>query len=85
MLTDDGSNLTIQVAQALLQQQWKVIVLSFPPSIVTPTVNFPEKINRVVLRNMEELHLKEQLAAISEEYGEIGAFIHLNPVNSTFH
>ncbi len=32
---------------------------------------------------MEEDCLKEQLGAISKNYGAIGAFIHLNPLNST--
>ncbi|MEL6930953.1 MAG: hypothetical protein AAFO95_20355, partial [Cyanobacteria bacterium J06600_6] len=65
MLTDDGSSLTIQTAQALLQKQWKVVVLSFPAEIVAPRATFPPEIDRVVLQNLDESHLQAQLTAIS--------------------
>lgn len=83
VITDDGSNLTIQLAQVLRQKQWQIVVLSFPESIIARTVRFPEELPRVILQNMGEEHLKEQLAAIAKNHGAIAGLIHLYPSPTT--
>ncbi|MBW4433620.1 MAG: SDR family NAD(P)-dependent oxidoreductase [Pelatocladus maniniholoensis HA4357-MV3] len=79
LLTDDGTPMTSELALALLQGDWKVVVLSFPKTLIADQLPLPEGINRVVLANLSEEHLQHQLEAIASQYGQIAAFIHLNP------
>ena len=83
LLTDDGSPLTVKFAQSLVEQGWKVVVLSFPESIIKERLPLPRGINRLVLADMSEEHLQQQLGAIAKNYGAIGAFIHLSPLTTT--
>jgi len=80
LLTDDGSLTTFKLAQALSERGWKVVILSFPPSLIAKQP-LPEGISRVVLEDLSEEHLQQQLAAIATNYGPIAAFIHLNPAS----
>ncbi|MDZ8241354.1 MAG: SDR family NAD(P)-dependent oxidoreductase [Nostoc sp. ChiQUE01a] len=79
LLTDDGSLTTGKLAQILYKRGWKIVVLTFPLSLVAQQSPLPEGINRVVLADLSEEHLQEQLAAIATNYGKVAAFIHLNP------
>ncbi|MCP6761474.1 MAG: SDR family NAD(P)-dependent oxidoreductase [Fischerella sp. CENA71] len=79
LLTDDGTPMTSELALALLQRDWKVVVLSFPQTLIADQLPLPEGINRVMLANLSEEHLQNQLEAIASQYGQIAAFIHLNP------
>lgn len=83
MLTADGSPSSIKLAQSLVAQGWKVVVLSFPESIVSDRLPIPTGINHVVLSDMSEEHLQQQLKAIAQNYGTIRAFIHLSPLHTT--
>ncbi|WP_414586149.1 beta-ketoacyl synthase N-terminal-like domain-containing protein [Scytonema sp. PCC 10023] len=85
LLTDDGSLTTSKLAQSLTELGWKVVVLSFPPSLVPQTTPLPPTVNRVNLTDMSEEHLEQQLADVSSYYGSIAAFIHLNPVFEVSH
>ncbi|MBL1198715.1 MAG: SDR family NAD(P)-dependent oxidoreductase [Nostoc sp. GBBB01] len=81
LLTDDGSVTTAKLAEILYKHGWKVVVLSFPQSLIPGQLPLPEEINRVVLADLTEEHLQQQLTAIATNYGQIAAFIHLNPSN----
>ncbi|MEA5565004.1 polyketide synthase [Anabaena sp. UHCC 0399] len=81
LLTDDGSLTTAKLAEALCQRGWKTVVLTFPQTVMEKQSPLPEGINRVVLTDWSEEHLQKQLAAIATNYGQIGAFIHLNPAS----
>jgi polyketide-type polyunsaturated fatty acid synthase PfaA len=81
LLTDDGSIVTSRLAQSLTERGWKVVVLSFPQSLTAERSPLLEGINRVVLESLSEEHLQQQLAAIATNYGNIAAFIHLNPIH----
>ncbi|RUR83064.1 type I polyketide synthase [Chlorogloeopsis fritschii PCC 9212] len=81
LLTDDGSLTTSELALALYERGWKVVVLSFPQTLIAKQLPLPEGINRVVLASLSEDNLKNQLEAIAAEYGSIAAFIHLNPAS----
>ncbi len=83
LLTDDGSPMTIKLAQLLTEQGWKVVVLSFPESLIAKQLLLPKGINRLVLADMSETHLQQQLIAIANNYGAISAFIHLSPLTTT--
>ncbi len=81
LLTDDGSLTTSKLAAQLTERGWKVVVLSFPQSLIADRSPLPTGMTRVVLEDLSEEHLKQQLVAIAAEHGAIGAFIHLNPVS----
>ncbi len=79
VLTDDGSAASIQTAQKLRADGLAVVVLSFPSYVVPSQNHWPTDIARVNLNDLSESHLQQQLAAIAQSYGTIGAFIHLSP------
>ncbi|WP_081431121.1 type I polyketide synthase [Moorena bouillonii] len=83
LLTDDGSLTTSKLAQSLTERDWKVVVLSFPQSLIAEQPPLPKGVSRIVLNDLSEEHLKQQLAAITANYGFVGAFIHLNPAIGT--
>ncbi|NEO89209.1 MAG: hypothetical protein F6K56_02685 [Moorea sp. SIO3G5] len=79
LLTDDGSGTTSKLAQSLTDRDWKVVVLSFPQSLIAEQPPLPKGVSRIVLNDLSEEHLKQQLAAITANYAPVAAFIHLNP------
>lgn len=78
LLTDDGSTTTSALAKRLVELNWKVVILNFPTSIIAKQSVLPAGINRIVLTDLSEAHLKQQLAVIADNYGSIGAFIYLH-------
>ncbi|PAX60564.1 type I polyketide synthase [Brunnivagina elsteri] len=78
LITDDGSDTTVEVASGLSEQGWKVVILNFP-AIAPNKSTLPAGIERVVLTELSEAHLQTQLNAITTNYGSIGAFIHVHP------
>ncbi|BAZ87472.1 type I polyketide synthase [Dolichospermum compactum] len=79
LITDDGSLTTSKVVHALIEQGWKVVVLSFPQSLVASQLPLPAGVTRVTLANMSEQHLQLLLQSVTTKHGAIGAFIHLHP------
>jgi acyl transferase domain-containing protein/acyl carrier protein len=79
LITDEGSLTTTKLVHALVAQGWKVVVLSFPQSIVPEQLPLPVGVIRVTLSNLTEPHLQLLLQSIITQYGPIGAFIHLHP------
>ncbi|MEH2383663.1 MAG: beta-ketoacyl synthase N-terminal-like domain-containing protein [Nostoc sp.] len=78
LLTDDGSPTTTKLAQLLIDRGFKVVVLSFPQSLLHQQP-LPQSINRIMLENLSEEHLQEKLSEITTNYGLVGIFIHLHP------
>ncbi|MBT3603707.1 MAG: polyketide synthase, partial [Candidatus Latescibacteria bacterium] len=76
LLTDDGTATTTHVAEALQTLGWSVVILQFPPSIIAQQTSVIEDVSYIMLKSMEEKHLQEQLAALSNS---IGSFIYLHP------
>ncbi|MGL6337784.1 MAG: SDR family NAD(P)-dependent oxidoreductase, partial [Waterburya sp.] len=81
LLTNDGSEAGIKLAQTLTAEGWQVVLLSFPQAIVSQQLPLPSEVNSVRLADLSEKHLQQKLAAITDRYGKIGAFIHLSPIN----
>ncbi|MDH6103493.1 SDR family NAD(P)-dependent oxidoreductase [Chrysosporum ovalisporum ANA283AFssAo] len=79
LVTDDGSLTTTKLVEALSKRGWKIVVLSFPQSLIGKQSPLPQQINRVVLEDWSEEHLQQQLVGIAAKYGKVAAFIHLNP------
>ena len=83
LLTDDGTLSTGSLAQQLVAQGWKVVVLSFPSDFVPGQMPLPAGINRVTLLDLSETHLQQQLAEIATQFGPVAALVHLNPSSAT--
>jgi NAD(P)-dependent dehydrogenase (short-subunit alcohol dehydrogenase family) len=79
LLTDDGSATTAQLANTLAQKGSAVVVLSFPPTLVSNQLPLPEGVARVELTDLSEAHLQKQLATLMTIHGAIDTFIHLHP------
>ncbi|MEO1378376.1 MAG: phosphopantetheine-binding protein, partial [Cyanobacteria bacterium J06635_10] len=80
LITDDGSLTTSQLAESLTQRGWKVVVLSFPQSIIPRNSVLPSNVKNIILEDILEEHLQQQLSAIEANIGPIGAFIHIHPI-----
>jgi acyl carrier protein/NAD(P)-dependent dehydrogenase (short-subunit alcohol dehydrogenase family) len=82
LLTDDGSAATSQVAQALLAEGWRVLVLSFPTTLVPSftSTDLPASVERLILADLSEASLEQLFKTAAKELGPIASFIHLNPV-----
>jgi acyl carrier protein len=80
LITDDGSLTTSKLTESLIAEGSKVVVISFPQSLVPQQSPLPAGVTRVTLANLSEEHLQQQLQAIATHCGKVGAFIHLHPV-----
>ncbi|MBV1883039.1 MAG: SDR family NAD(P)-dependent oxidoreductase [Pseudomonadales bacterium] len=78
IITDDGSVLTAELADALSRIGHGVVVLRFPLDVVAERSQLGEGIAQVELQNMEEDHLTEVLNAIHQELGQVSNFVHLD-------
>jgi NAD(P)-dependent dehydrogenase (short-subunit alcohol dehydrogenase family) len=82
LITDDGSDLTPTLADALAGRGWNVVVLSYSAlsrkdeeTGHTGEMSVP----RVVMDEMSEVYLQKKLDEIAATFGPVGAVIHLNP------
>ncbi|QKQ73675.1 type I polyketide synthase [Nostoc sp. TCL240-02] len=80
LITDDGSLTTYKLTESLIEKGWKLVVISFPQSLIAQQAPLPTGVTRVTLANLSEEHLQQQLQAIASHCGTIGAFIHLHPI-----
>ena len=79
LLTNGGTNITVELAKSLTASGWKVIILNFPESIVAIERSLSLNIESVTLSDTSEEHISHQLQAIAERYGAIAALIYLSP------
>ena len=79
LLTDDGTEVTGNLAKILAEQGSNVVVLSFPQSVVANRSPLPESVFHVVLEDTNEGNLKKQLDVAVGKYGPVAVFIHLDP------
>ncbi len=80
LVTDDGTGTTTEVAAALNKLGCRVMVLSFPTTIVAERAPLPRGTPRIALENMDGEHLREQLATCTQ--APVGGLIHLHPAFS---
>ena len=80
LITDDGTLTTVNLAKDLSERGWKVVVMSYPKSIISYQEKLPNGIKRIELTAMSEEQLENTLDEIAHQEGTIAAFIHLNPL-----
>lgn len=78
LLSDDGSPLTGELAQTLMEKGWRVVVISFS---LNPQASLPPEVNRIVIEDSDEALLQKQLSDIASKYGSIAATIYLHPLS----
>ncbi|MBL4869103.1 MAG: SDR family NAD(P)-dependent oxidoreductase, partial [Pseudomonadales bacterium] len=78
LITDDGTTLTTELADALCRVGHTVVVLRFPLDMVAERSQLGEGIAQVELKNMEEDHLVDVLNVVNEEMGQVANFVHLD-------
>jgi len=84
LITNDGSLTTPMLAQSLINEGWKVAVISFPQAMIPYSLHpLPPGVTHITLANLSEENLQQQIQAIAAHCGPIGAFIHLHPVLAT--
>ena len=79
VLTNDGSAVTAQLAQCLLERGWKVAVLGFPTSLIPSPIPLPDGVHRFTLAGASDAELGQSLDAIAAQIGTPTTFIHLHP------
>ncbi|HEX2915109.1 MAG TPA: beta-ketoacyl synthase N-terminal-like domain-containing protein [Chloroflexia bacterium] len=79
LITDDGSSAPGKLAEALSKEGWHSVILGLPSTVKQAGKALKEGVERVVLEDLSEARLEQTLKSISEKYGPIGGFIHLNP------
>jgi len=77
LVTDDGTSLTPDLAQALLGQGWPVVVLRFPQEAIGARQPLPEGAASIELPELSEPALEAALKECVDRYGQAAAFIHL--------
>jgi len=83
VMMDDGTALTASMAQALIQQGWKIAVLSYPLSIGAAPVKLPDTVVHIKLDDVEESTLVDALDLVQRKLGSPARFIHLDPCCKT--
>ena len=76
IITDDGSPITRQLADALIEQGWPVAVLSHAHAV---SAKLPKAALHLKLKNGEESTLAEAIATVTSKIGMPARFIHLDP------
>jgi acyl transferase domain-containing protein/acyl carrier protein len=79
LVTDDGTELTPKVTQAMLNMGWNVVVLGLPVEMVAARSALPEGVTRMQVDACGEAGLKACLDEVAAQFGPVGLFLHLNP------
>jgi len=74
LITNEGTELTIKVQQALEAKGNKVVLLNQPE-----VVNNPAQNKSVTLASNSDEAIAAALQTIEQQYGKVGTFIHLHP------
>jgi NAD(P)-dependent dehydrogenase (short-subunit alcohol dehydrogenase family) len=79
VVTDDGTELTAQVADRLRDDGVNVVVLGMPSALVPKQSQLTEGTARVTLQDESEASIEAALSSIAQSYGPVAAYVHLNP------
>ncbi len=77
LLTNDGTPVTAQLSQTLIEQGWRVVILCFPGI----QSNKPDNVTMLTLTKISDEAIREIIAQV-QQYGTPQMFIHLHPVKT---
>ncbi len=79
LLTDDGSDLTFDLAQNLIGKGHKVVIFSMTGTKISRQKALPGNLELVKLDETSESSLSTSLKDVQSRFGHVAAFIHLDP------
>ncbi len=79
LVTDDGTRVTAMLAEKLSRQGLRVVVISYPESVVKRKPKLASGIVRLTVADMREESLQGLIDTILQQFGKIDGFIHLHP------
>jgi hypothetical protein len=82
LISDDGTDLTVEVLRQFAQHAWPVVVLRFPQDVIARHRPLPEGTRVLQLDNLNEAHLETCLTEAARLYGPTAVFVHLQPACS---
>ena len=82
LILDDGTDLTLALADRLTDEGKKVVVVQLPQDLLAQR-KLPENIHSAHLTDWSETGLQNTLAAIQKENGPAAIFIHLDPAGQS--
>ena len=82
LIVDDGTELTTKLAEKLVSNGNKVVVLALPETKVSKRTALPKNVERSQLVDFSENAIQSVIETIEKKYGHAGIFIHLDPANS---
>lgn len=80
-VTDDGGPLSLRLADALRTWGWSVVVLRYPDALIPGSYDrpIPDGVAVATLDSLEPDVLNAHYGTLVQQYGSVGAFIHLHP------
>ena len=81
ILTDEGSDFTLQLADALISEGWKVVLWSFAGMDNSRESKVNSKIVQVKVEDPSPDTLNEKLKALRNQFKSFSGFIHLHPLS----
>jgi hypothetical protein len=82
LISDDGSDLTLEVLRQFAERGWPVVALCFPQDVIARRQPLPAGTRQVQLDDMSDAHLEARLAEAARLYGPVAVFVHLHPACS---
>lgn len=79
LISDDGTDLTVEVLRQFAQRGWPVVALRLPQQVVARRQPLPAGTHELVLHDLSEAHLQERMAEAARLYGPVAVFVHLHP------
>jgi acyl carrier protein len=82
LILNDGSELTLKLAEKMKGLGNKVIVLSLPETLVQNKFKLNGSVEQVLLPDVTEEAIQTALNNIEREHGAVSIFIHLDPADN---
>lgn len=81
LVTDDGTQAAVDLANLLVERGWPVAVLRFPQSLIPVRLAMPDKVMVFDLDLLSEENLTSLLDRVKQQVGPVSTFIHIAPAS----
>jgi len=82
LVVDEGTLLTVELVEKLLDLDNKVVVLTMPEDLVSKNTALSDSVDRVLLEHVSEKSIASTMEKIEKSFGPVNVFIHLNPISN---